>query len=106
MRTRDLKGKKFHYQGEDDNGSVFLSECTDGDEAAVVRLDRPKSGVPIKLGAELCQVRPDKTGHLEIVDSLGEGSVKYESVSDGPPMVASDAYRSGWDRTFGSNGVN
>lgn len=101
MRTRDLKGRKFHYEGQDASGSVYMTECTDDEKVVTVRLDKPTSGVPIKLGQEMCQVRPDDSGHFRIDDALvsddGDGD------ADGPAMVNSDAYRSGWDRTFGPN---
>lgn len=102
MKAKGLKGKKFHYEGEDANGSVFLSECTDDDKRVVVRLDKAKSGVPIKMGSELCQVRPDDSGHFEIRESVFSDRVAVEDASAGPSMVSTDEYRTGWERTFGS----
>ena len=99
MRTRDLKGKKFHYEGSDADGSVYMTECTDDDKVVRVRLDKPRSGVPIKLGQEMCQVRPDSSGHFSIDDAFADDG----GDSDGPAMVNSNAFRSGWDRTFGPN---
>jgi hypothetical protein len=102
MRTRDLKGRKFHYDGEDESGSVYMSECTDNDKVVRVRLDKPTSGVPIKLGQEMCQVRPDSSGHFSINDALAEDADDSDG-DGGPVMVNSDLFRSGWDRIFGPN---
>lgn len=107
MKAKDIKGKKFHYEGEDASGSVFLSECTDDDRKVVVRLDKPKSGAPIPMGRELCRVKPDDSGHFEIDESLaGPLFEDNSSGGGGPAMVATNEYRDGWDRTFGSKGVN
>lgn len=103
MKAKDIKGRKFHYEGEDESGSVFLSECTDRDEKVVVRLDKPRSGMPI-MGREMCRIKPDSSGHFSVdeVDLSGDNIVD-DSPNGGPAMVSSDAYRSGWERTFGPN---
>lgn len=115
MKAKDIKGRKFHYEGQDASGSVFLSECTDDEKRVVVRLDKPKSGVPLKMGQEMCQVRPDGSGHFEVNETLfsglGGNSIAVDDFTDGddsssgsgPAMVATDEYRDGWERTFGKN---
>ena len=101
MRLKDLREKKFHLDGEGASDSVYLSECTDGDEVAAVRLDKVKSGHPVGLGQELCQLQPDGSGHFRISDTLAP-----DTDAGGPALVNSTAYRSGWDRTFGHKIAN
>ena len=89
---------KFHaHEGEGD--SLVLTECTEKEDAAIVHLEKVKSGEPLSPGARLCQVTPDETGHVELepIEVPGLG---------GPAQVASKAYRDGWDRIFGPREVN
>lgn len=91
---------KFHaHEGEGD--SLVLTECTDKDSGAVVHLERVKSGEPLNPGTRLCQVTADETGHVEL-----EAVDVPELAAGGPPMVASKAYRDGWDKIFGSGRKN
>lgn len=94
-----FKGKKFLYVGKSERGSHVVVEKTSEEDALTVTLDEVKSGQALKLGEGICQVKQDDDGTVEIeaVDTGGGG---------GPPMVSSAPYRSGWDRTFGSRGVN
>lgn len=102
MKSKDVKRKKFHFHGEEPDGSITLTECTDQDHGAVVRLERTKSGEPLKLGAELCQMKFDAGGHVELdlVYTSSDGS------GVGPPKVSTKEYREGWDRIFGSDKAN
>jgi hypothetical protein len=113
-RKKAIKGKKFHIQGEDENRSLVLTECTDRESGIIVKLERAKPGVPVKLGHELCQMSFDKSGHVEL-DMLdvpgsgdeddgddGDGDGGYDGEGSGPAMVSSKEYRAGWDRIFSS----
>lgn len=101
-----LKGKKFHYRGSDEAGGSVFSECMDnkalGDDMTVVRVERAKPGVPVPLGKGVCHVLPIEGDdeHVQIEE------VAPASSGRGPAMVSSKDYRQGWDRVFGSNGVN
>jgi hypothetical protein len=61
-----------------------------------------KEGVPIVAGAELVKVRPAGDGTYDVTSIYGGSS---EESSNGPAQVATDEYRDGWDRVFGSKGT-
>lgn len=101
-----LKGKRFHYDGSDAAGGSVFSECMDDkpieEGATIVRVERAKPGTPVPLGKRMCHVKPiegdDEHVQIEEVETTTHGR--------GPAMVSSKEYRAGWDRVFGSNGVN
>jgi hypothetical protein len=101
-----LKGKRFHHTGSDASGGSVFSECMTGkpldDGATIVRVEKAKPGMPVPLGKGICHVKPIEGDdeHVEIEE------VEVTPNRRGPAMVSSKEYRSGWDRVFGSNGIN
>lgn len=93
-----------------DSKGHFLMEVTDGDiPGQVAKGDiiacRPTiPGKPLAAGYKLgtAQVQEDGSLDFEVVD--GSGSVyedrSAEKSSSGPAKVNSNAFRSGWERTF------
>ena len=95
-----VNGKRFHYDGNDE-GSFYFSECDSSkpdSEILAVRAEVPEPGVPVPAGCSLGTFRKTDDGHFVIED--------VQTSSSGPPKVSSSAYRSGWEATFGKNGVN
>lgn len=96
-----IKGKRFHFEGEDSQGGAVFSECSKDGEPVVVRAERVESGKPLRYAQNLVQIKQTEDGeHYEMEEVIGEPGGK------GPAMVSSKDYRAGWERTFGNNGVN
>ncbi|TAL43049.1 MAG: hypothetical protein EPN91_07170 [Salinibacterium sp.] len=99
-----VEGRRYHYLGRDADGSGVMQECRppgDDDQLSVVRVQPVESGKPLKLGNKLARVWSDDGEHFQL-SPVASGPLVEESHS-GPPMVASNAYRSGWDRIFGDD---
>jgi len=62
-------------------------------EPSVVR--RTPVGTPMMPGEEYVTTKPREDGSFEIVDSY---------VHAGPAQVATEGYRTGWERTFNAPG--
>jgi len=56
----------------------------------------------VVAGAELVMIQPADDGTYDVTSVYG-GSP--EEASSGPAQVATEEYRSGWDRIFGSKEV-
>lgn len=70
---------------------------TNGNGKKVV-LAAPEMGRPIPEGGRFVDVDTDDDGHFYVKD--------MKTVSKGPIKVSTPAYREGWEKTFGSKGVN
>ena len=105
-----LRGKRFHHEGQDETGRHVFVECTKGDtkgeddgrEPMVVTGEPAVSGEAVPLGLGLCHVQADGESHVTIEEIVAPSP----ATKGGPSMVASDDYRAGWDRVFGSRQVN
>lgn len=89
--------KKYHYEGkEQDSGCHIFTECNG---PGIFRFRKMESGKTTPMGAELVNIRKCRGNnpHFEVT-SLLDG----QDLSSGPAMVATEQYRSGWNRTFGN----
>lgn len=68
-----------------------------GGEGAYTVVGRAVDGVPAPLGHKLVLFQAEGDGEHALIEDLTGG---------GPPRVTSNAYRSGWDATFGRKHVN
>ena len=105
MAKSKVSGKKFHFTGNQEDGSAVFVECDKAkpsDELLVVTAEKLEPGVPVRAGSRIANFQPMSDGHVTVTDLLDE----VESSRGGPPKVATTAFRSGWDRTFGAKGVN
>ena len=84
--------KRYHEIGRDGTSHLF-EECGSGD---VYRFEAAQSGKAVPMGAKLAWVQPDDDGEHYSVDVLDTGA------GAGPAQIATEAYRGGWDRTFGA----
>lgn len=97
-----VKGKKFHHAGADGTDASVFTECVkDGSEPVIVRVERATPGKPLRLGESIVQIKSVDDEHYEM-----EEVTAAERSGKGPAMVSSKGYRAGWERTFGSNGIN
>lgn len=72
-----------------------------GDDITIGTFAEFKEGKPIAEGSEIMHVgAPDDEGWCD-VDSLYRHGGEARATSDGPPQVATPAYREGYDRIFG-----
>jgi hypothetical protein len=101
-----FRNKRFHHEGQDETGRHVFVECTKGEdegrEPMVVKGEPAVSGEAARFGQELCHIRPDGDSHVTIEEISGPSPTP----KGGPAMVTSDGYRVGWERVFGSRGVN
>ena len=78
-----------------------IKPVADGIEKAVLR--PVEEGVP--LMGDLVRLHPNPDfpmlAEIETVMRHPDGKSRARRSSDGPPMVASEAYRRGWDAIFG-----
>ncbi len=80
--------KRFHHAGYTPEGDLVYA---DGSERRVLT-GTPEPGKPIPPGTGLS---------LVTFESDGEHAVMEDVVTPGgPPQVATESYRQGWDRTF------
>lgn len=83
---------------------VFADVGKHGEPVGEVKvIAPPEPGKPMPIGAQMADFKPE----------FGTPDFKYnvtatvgERTSSGPIQVATAKYRDGWDRTFGSKGVN
>jgi hypothetical protein len=64
-----------------------------------------KEGRPINSGGELVQLTHIDGDRFKVESLYGEPSHSEECSCPGPSKVATEAYRSGWDRIFGNKEV-
>jgi hypothetical protein len=103
-----VKGKKFHFSGNDETGRGVFIECDKtkkAEELTVVTAENMKPGEPVPLGYRVANFK-DVDGQHVVINDLEDEAAEAGVSGGGPPMVASTAFREGWARTFGSKGVN
>lgn len=89
--------------GASDDGETLGVLRKRGDAVTPALMRRAREGQP--LTGDLVRLRPREEPLLFDVDvvyepSAYEPSAQATSAKDGPPRVATDAYRKGWDRLF------
>jgi hypothetical protein len=86
--------RRIHILGKTPTGDVLVQDCADD---AVALLRKTEEGEPLQ-STKLARFGEDETGHpvLHEIDVADEG----------PVMVNSESFRSGWERTFGKGGAN
>lgn len=96
--------KKFDLEGFAKDGTTVFRER--GGERAMAAKPH-KSGTPLKAGTGYGHLKPNAEGGVEIdVIVNPDGTVNKEDTpafGTGPAKVATEAYRSGWDRVFGGD---
>jgi hypothetical protein len=87
---------KAHFLGHNpaDGANVF-EDCETGE---LVGAHPMKSGKPILPGQQLATITRHADGEHYSVDEIDTGAGTGRS---GPPQVATESYRSGWEATFG-----
>lgn len=94
---RDPRDVVFVY-GQDDSGDYGVIRKRDA-QLELGRLRTVKEGQP--LHGELIHLRP-REEHAQLFDVEVLHDARPEAERAGPPIVASRAYRDGWDRVFGA----
>lgn len=84
--------RRYHIAGATPDGRTVFEDCQSGKKRT---MEAVQEGKPIPADAELAMVLPDEDGHHVTMEDVGD-------LRSGPVQVATPAYRSGWDRTFGS----
>lgn len=87
---------------EDGQGRRVIRIRDDG--ASVGEVRPVPEGKPILPSAEVVALTPREgaPGHVRDVKVLHAPTAPAPTAHKGPPKVASDAYRAGWDRLFGA----
>lgn len=71
------------------NGGFVIERCGKG---GFIVTEPCESDKPLPAGATMLHVEPHRDGRHHMLELVGVS---------GPPQVATDAYREGWDRIFG-----
>lgn len=104
---KDKKGSKqrFHYAGVDEEGKATFVECnpqaTEDDDVTVVKGRPAEAGKAPPWGSRLAYVHQEGDGEHYTLEDAVEGGDFAKSSGKGPAQVATEAYRSGWQETFG-----
>lgn len=83
---------RYHYEGRDDAGKHVFTEC--GSDRVMV-VTEAEHGKPLPPGRDLVCMKP-----CEDKEHYEAETVTVTVNTDGPAQVASEEYRSGWDRIF------
>jgi hypothetical protein len=79
------------------NGCAVISRHRPDHTVVTALAVPPVAGRPLGLGDEYVSIRDLGDGSYEVTDS-------YVHAASGPAQVATEAYRSGWERTFNAPG--
>lgn len=95
-----MKRKLYHLLGESPTGDQLLANRCGTDELSVITCVKPGDATIGDADAVTGSLVPanDVDGHYE----FKRDRVRW----CGPIKVVTPAYRDGWKRTFGKNGVN
>jgi len=95
--------------GVDDEGDTVFEVDSEGDPSLKDKFIKGRPAVPgkpILPGRQIGHLYSDVEGRLEIEPlDTDSKTIEFEdcTAGKGPVKVASDAYRSGWDRIWGAN---
>jgi hypothetical protein len=82
------------------NGHMVISRHRPNHANEVAVAHPVTDGTPLAIGDEVATMRDRGDGSFEIVDSYVHGV----RAGSGPAQVATEDFRTGWDRTFTSRG--
>lgn len=83
------------------DGRVVVSRHRPDHSVQLATMQPPRDGVPIPPGQEFVTTARREDGSYEVTSSYVHGAAAARS---GPAQVATEGYRSGWERTFNAPG--
>lgn len=98
-----MKGRCYHLTAAWHDGTAEFEECPRdiGETAPQIVLATPAvAGKAVPPGCRLVSMRPQADGKHFVREDLDGGERR------GPAVMNAKAFRAGWERTFGRNGVN